>query len=332
MNFLDTIRYLQSGLNNEFAFDAMRGTLNIRKYRLSLSQYLEEGGDRTELAGASIKRLLSAPCDIDYDNDFDDFGPKSLPTIAPIGIGTYNYKGGSTPIRQAIRVYSWVYPVLVDTAETYGTEEIVGEAIKNQRKNVFLATKVARHHQSAKSVRNAVERSLKVLQVDYIDLYQIHWPSPTIPITETIGAMEDLVDEGKIRFIGVCNFSLDQLATARRSITRHDIAAIQNRYNLIDRSVEDCILPYAKKWGIKFIAYSPLAQSYRLKAFDNQIMTIGAVEESSEKTLSQIALRWLIDNGALPIPRSNSWKHLEENLGSLGWSLSKREKAFLNAI
>ncbi|MDW8083606.1 MAG: aldo/keto reductase [Candidatus Caldarchaeum sp.] len=151
----------------------------------------------------------------------------------------------------------------IDTAEVYGSgisEQIIGKALKDVKEEVLIATKVAPHHLTYDGVMKACERSLRRLEVNTIDLYQIHFPNPVIPITQTMKAMEKLVKDGKIRYIGVSNFSLKELVKARESLKSEDIVSNQVRYNLIQRQIEKDLYPYCVKEKISILAYSPLAQ------------------------------------------------------------------------
>src|SRR5260370_2258534 len=134
-----------------------------------------------------------------------------------IGFGTWNYGGGVEPLRAAIESGA----CLIDTAEAYGTEEIVGKAINGQRDRVFLATKVLPRNFRECDLIAAAERSLRRLGTDYIDLYQLHWPNLTIPIEEPMKGMEKLVDEGKVRFIGFTNFSFPYLIKPQPPVPTH---------------------------------------------------------------------------------------------------------------
>ena len=154
--------------------------------------------------------------------------------IPEIGPGTWEYGGGVEPLRRALSLGAF----LIDTAEIYGTEGVVGEAVQGHREQVFIATKVSGDHLRHGDVLRAADNSLKRLGTHYIDLYQIHWPNPRVPIQETMGALETLVDTGKVRFIGVSNFSLRELQEAREAMQRHPIVANQVLYNLFDREVE----------------------------------------------------------------------------------------------
>src|SRR5258708_30318481 len=175
--------------------------------------------------------------------------------LPEVGLGTWQYHGGVEPIRKAIVLGS----SLVDTAESYCTEEIVGEAVKELRNRVFIATKVSPKHFRRSDVLMAADRSLGRLRTDYIDLYQLHWPNCTVPIEETMGAMEEVVVRGKIRFIGVSNFSVPELRKAQRALSKYRVVSNQVRYSLVDRSVEVDLVRYCGENKITVMAYSPLA-------------------------------------------------------------------------
>jgi aryl-alcohol dehydrogenase-like predicted oxidoreductase len=156
----------------------------------------------------------------------------------------------------------------IDTAAVYGlghSEEIVAQALKGNRDKVFVATKcgmvwnekgVVTKNLKPKSIRKEVEDSLRRLQTDYIDLYQFHWPDPATPVEDSWMTMTELVSEGKVRNIGVCNFSIVDLERCR-SIA--PVQSLQPPYNMLNREVEKELLPYCRKFGIGVIAYSPMA-------------------------------------------------------------------------
>lgn len=137
-------------------------------------------------------------------------------TLPEIGLGTWQYRGGIGPLRKGISLGAH----LIDTAEIYGTEGMVGEAVKGDRPQVFIATKVSGNHLRYDEVLRAAEESLRRLGTDYIDLYQIHWPDPNAPMKETLRAMEALVDMGKVKFIGVSNFYVKNLEEAQACMTK----------------------------------------------------------------------------------------------------------------
>ncbi len=238
--------------------------------------------------------------------------------LPEIGFGTWNYGGGVEPLRTAIEYGA----CLIDTAEAYGTEEIVGKAIKGQRDRVFLATKVLPRNFRECDLIAAAERSLRRLGTYYIDLYQLHWPNLTIPIEEPMKGMERLVDDGKVRFIGVSNFSVRDLINAQAALAKQRIVANQVRYNLIERTIEGGLLQYCQKNGITVIAYSPLATSLgNIRAADPEGV-LPKVAEASFKSPAQVALNWCINKeSVIAIPKASSVEHVVENMGASGWQL-----------
>jgi diketogulonate reductase-like aldo/keto reductase len=238
--------------------------------------------------------------------------------LPEIGIGTWNYRGGVEPLRAAIEYGA----CLIDTAEAYGTEEIVGQAIKGQRDRVFLATKVLPRNFKQRDLIAAAERSLRRLGTDHIDLYQLHWPNLTIPIEEPMRGMENLVDAGKVRFIGVSNFSVSDLTNAQSALAKHRIVANQVRYSLVERTIEGGLLQYCQKNGITVIAYSPLARGLgNIRAADPEGV-LRKVAEVSSKSEAQVALNWCINKeSVIAIPKASSIEHVVENMGASGWEL-----------
>src|SRR5437879_9213151 len=206
--------------------------------------------------------------------------------LPEIGFGTWNYGGGVEPLRAAIEYGA----CLIDTAEAYGTEEIVGKAIKGQRDRVFLATKVLPRNFRQCDLIAAAERSLRRLGTDHIDLYQLHWPNLTIPIEEPMKGMEKLVDEGKVRLIGVSNFSVRDLINAQAALAKQRIVANQVRYSLVERTIEGGLLQYCQKNGITVIAYSPLSTGLaKIRAADPDGL-LPRVAEATSRSAGQVAL------------------------------------------
>ncbi len=236
-----------------------------------------------------------------------------------IRFGTWNYSGGVEPLRAAIECGAG----LIDTAEAYGTEEIVGRAIKGQRDRVFLASKVLPRNFKQRDLIAAAERSLWRLGTDHIDLYQLHWPNLTIPIEEPMRGMEKLVDAGKVRFIGVSNFSVRDLINAQAALTKQRIVANQVRYSLVERTIEGrLLLQYCQKNGITVIAYSPLATGLgNIRAADPEVV-LRRVAEASSKSEAQVALNWCISKEkVIAIPKASTVAHVMENVGASGWKL-----------
>ncbi len=258
-----------------------------------------------------------------------------------------------------------------DTADMYGpflNEELVGKALKGIRKDITLATKfgilrdpnnpsVRGVNGRPEYVRSACEASLKRLQVDTIDLYYQHRVDPDTPIEETVGAMAQLVAEGKVRAIGLSEASPQ---TLRKAHAVHPITALETEYSLWSREPEDELLQTCQELGIAFVAYSPLGRGFltgQLKSFDDlaeddwrrfsprfqgenfqkNLELVKKIQElASEKgcTPSQLALAWVMAQGdhIFPIPGTKQIKYLEENNGSLKVSLSKEDLKMIDAI
>jgi diketogulonate reductase-like aldo/keto reductase len=272
------------------------------------------------MADMGIPRILRKPSSekIEHLSMFSKEQANRGIRLPEIGFGTWNYRGGVEPLRAAIDCGAR----LIDTAESYGTEEIVGEAIKGRRHQVFLATKVLPRNFRRRDLIAAAERSLRRLGTDHIDLYQLHWPNLAIPIEEPMRGMEELVDAGKVRFIGVSNFSVRDLVNAQAALFKQRIVANQVRYSLIERTIEGGLLEYCQKNGITVIAYSPLAMGLgNIRAADPEGVLHKAAE-ASDKSDAQVALNWCIRNeNVVAIPKASSVERVVENMGASGWKL-----------
>lgn len=220
---------------------------------------------------------------------------------------------------------------LIDTAEVYGgglAEEIIGEAIKEiPRKELFLVSKVWKEHLAHNQVIEAAKKSLQRLRTDYLDLYLIHAPGETIPLSETMPAMEVLVEQGLVRAIGVSNFSVSQMEEARKYLRNIKISANQIEYNLVHREAETEIIPYCREHDITIMAHRPLAKGL-LTHSQNQVLN--ELAEKYKKTPPQIALNWIMSQGHVAIPKAMSLEHLRENWGALGWQLEPADVALLS--
>lgn len=239
--------------------------------------------------------------------------------LPEIGLGTSKYQGGVEPLRRGIDLGVR----LIDTAEFYGTEEIVGEAVKGIRDRVFIATKVWTSHFKRADLLMAAEKSLERLRTDHIDLYQLHFPNHAVPIEETMAAMEELVDAGKVRFIGVCNFSVAELRKARAALVKYKIVSNQVGYSLVDRSIETSLLPYCQEHRITVIAYSPLGRGFHNIIRKDRRGALSRVAAITGKTEAQVALKWCVSKeGVIAITKAASLDHVVENCNTFGWRLS----------
>ena len=256
----------------------------------------------------------------------------------------------------------------LDTAEMYGphtNESLLGKALKNRREDVVLATKFGINRDAdmrmtndgtPANVRRAIDGSLKRLGTDHVDLYYLHRVDPNVPIEETVGAMGELVSEGKVRHLGLSEAAPDTLRAAHET---HPITALQTEYSLWTREVEDSILPTCRELGVGFVAYSPLGRGFlsgRFRSPDeldpddfrrrgprftgdalerNQAL-VGKVEElAGEKgcTPGQLALAWVLAQGddVVPIPGTKRRSYLEENLAAVDVELSEDDLARIDA-
>ncbi|MEG6590681.1 aldo/keto reductase [Paenibacillus barengoltzii] len=257
-----------------------------------------------------------------------------------------------------------------DTADMYGVgknEELLGKALKGHRDEVVIATKFGNVRGpegqflgiSGKPdyVRSACEASLRRLGVDHIDLYYQHRVDPNTPIEETVGAMAELVKEGKVRFIGLSEAGP---STIRRAHAVHPITALQTEYSLWSRDVEDEILPVCRELGIGFVPYSPLGRGFLTgqirkyedlaeddfrrnsprfqgENFKRNLDLVEKIKEiAAEKNCepSQLALAWLLAQGEdiVPIPGTKRRRYLEENVGALDVKLTKADLARIDEV
>jgi diketogulonate reductase-like aldo/keto reductase len=255
---------------------------------------------------------------------------KTSEKVSAIGMGTWRL--GSTQnekerLRQieALQRGIELGMNLIDTAEYYadgGAERLVGEAIRDRsRDDVFIATKVWPTHLHHDDVLEACNRSIQRLGVRQIDLYQVHWPNPRIPIRETMNAMEKLVRDGKVRYIGVSNFSADQTKEAQDVLTKNELVSNQVEYSLTERSIEKGLLPYCEKEGITVIAYTPLGSGN----IPTSLIPCSILVKYN-LTPVQAALNWVTHrDGVVAIPKSAKREHTEENAGALSVRMSEED-------
>jgi len=260
---------------------------------------------------------------------------------------------------------------LFDTADAYGpftNEILVGRALKEQRDKVILATKCglvvtdpATHQYARKAtptyIQAACEASLKRLGVEVIDLYQLHRPDPEVPIEESVGAMADLIRQGKVRAIGL---SECDLPTLERAYKIYPFSTLQSELSLWTREVLSEILPWCKAHQVAFLPFSPLGRGFLTGRYQNQeqigkgdfranmprfqaeaikanqklVDKIGEIAERLGASKAQVALAWVLAQGeqVVPIPGTKRQAYLEENLGATSLQLSANDLAELNAL
>jgi pyridoxine 4-dehydrogenase len=247
--------------------------------------------------------------------------PLGLGTMSLTGRGVWGARADPASARALLRRAVDLGVELFDTADSYGpevAENLVREAL-HPYDGLLIATKggFRRHgpHEwepdcRPESLRAACESSLRRLEVERIDLYQLHVVDARVPVEDSVGALAGLREEGKIRDIGVCNVDVAQLERARR-VT--DVATVQNRFSLAERGSAN-VLARCAETGLAFIAWAPLAKGFLSKASG----ALASVAEARGATPGQVALAWAIRSGAVPIPGTASIAHLEENAGALG--------------
>jgi aryl-alcohol dehydrogenase-like predicted oxidoreductase len=251
---------------------------------------------------------------------------------------------------------------LIDTANVYGlghSEEIVAKAVKGQRDKAVIATKVGARvdaeggitwDSSPKHLFEEVENSLRRLNTDYIDIYQIHWPDADTPLADTMGAFNRLIEQGKIRYAGVCNFTKDQL---EESIKYAPLVSNQIRYNMLERDNEVDVIPFCIQNGIGIMAYGPLAHGLlggefqrgdklqdddwrsRYTLFEapvfEKIMGIvdklGPIAKSYDRTLAHLAINWTLSRNGITtaLIGMRQADHVDENAQAAGWNLSAKD-------
>lgn len=262
---------------------------------------------------------------------------------------------------------------LIDTAPVYGfgcSEEIIGRALAqgNRREHVVLATKVAIEwsqdqgrvwrNASRERIMREIDDSLRRLQTDYIDLYQVHWPDPVTPIEQTANAMDALYRAGKIRAIGVSNFSPEQMELFREVAPLH---ANQPPYNLFERGIESNVLPYCRRRGIATITYGALCRGllsgrmtrdrvfqgddlrqvdpkFQPPRFDQYLAAVKALDELARhrygKSTMALALRWLLDQPGLTVALWSAQRpdQLDPVTGVMGWHLDQEAMTAIDEI
>jgi aryl-alcohol dehydrogenase-like predicted oxidoreductase len=289
-------------------------------------------------------------------------------TVSALGLGCMGMSefygpGDETESTATIRAFLDAGGTLLDTADMYGpftNEMLVGRAIASRRDDVVLATKFGNERRadgswvgingSPEYVRAACDASLQRLGVDHIDLYYQHRVDQAVPIEDTVGAMAELVQAGKVLHLGLSEAGAD---TVRRAHAVHPISALQTEYSLWEREPETKILPVLAELGIGFVPYSPLGRGFltgRLRSpddfakddfrrhsprfqgenFTRNLELVDRVKELADAkgcTPAQLALAWLLAQGAniVPIPGTTKRERLRENLGALGVELSAED-------
>lgn len=264
---------------------------------------------------------------------------KNNTPISAIGFGTgfhlpKNENGSS--LEDTIRTSLDNGVNFIDTAPVYGdgmSEIMLGEILqKVDRNKVFLASKVSPKDTSYLGTIKSAEDSLRRLKTDVIDLFQVHWPNPNVPLEETMRGMEKLIEQGKIKHIGVSNFLMSEVKAAMNGLSNNKLSTIQTEYNLFERSVENDVIPFCDKNDILLIAYSPLAQGNLVNGKDQRDLLL-KISNKYEKTTGQVVLNWLCYREQVIVIPNTSKKHRAlENSKSLDFELSENDYNLMSSV
>ncbi len=296
---------------------------------------------------------------------------KSSLKVSRIGLGTLAFGHKSKGIQNKEEIFDCLNYAfdnginLIDTAESYSgglTEQYIGEAIKTRgdREDLVIVTKVSPDHLSYTNVLKAANKSLERLQTDYIDLLLVHWPWPYTQMSESMKAMDELLDQGKIHYVGLSNSKNVFTQEAIDSLQNGDIIVNEIEYNLINRSIEKLMLPYLRTHKISVLAYYPLLGSFLTAKYDENTIfpendfrnhdpyfknkenfnkskelfeLMRAIAKKYDAIPAEVAINWLLkDNDIIPIPGAKKISHIESNIHATTWELTREEYDKLTRI
>jgi diketogulonate reductase-like aldo/keto reductase len=233
--------------------------------------------------------------------------------IPSLGLGTWQLQG-SRCIR-AVRYAIEVGYRHIDTAAIYQNHEEVGKGIYDaevERQDLFITSKVWRDDLKFQQTIDACHRALDELELDYLDLYLIHWPNKSLPVQETLEAMQELKEKGLIKAIGVSNFTTEHIKSAQKA----GVEIVNNQVEYHPSLNQEELLAFCEKEDILLTAYSPLA-----RGDDLELEVIQELAQKYEKSPAQVVLNWLISKGIVAIPKASTKEHIQSNWETLSWEL-----------
>lgn len=240
--------------------------------------------------------------------------------VCPLGQGTYQMGRRRGEEIQALRRGIELGLNLIDTAEMYGTEDLVGEAVRDCRDKAYIVSKVLPGNASYKGTKRACELSLRRLGTDYIDLYLLHWIG-AYPFSETVCALVELQQEGKILSWGMGNLDVADMEQILSLPHGKDCAANQVLYNIVERGIEYDLIPWSEQHHIPVMAYTPLGEG-RLKSHK----TLVEIARRHDASPAQVMLAWIMRSGnVMAIPKASSVTHVEDNAKSLDLVLTEED-------
>ena len=250
---------------------------------------------------------------------------KSSSEMPMLGLGTWDLRGQACV--QAVKMALNLGYTHIDTAWMYENQGAIGDALKEvgaDRERLFITSKVWNTHLHFDGVLEQCEESLRDLQTSYVDLFLIHWPNEAVPLDETFRAMKQLSDEGKVQNVGVSNFSVNLLEESQ-SVSEVPITVNQIKYHPGEQKRD--VLQWCNEHRVVVTAYTPLGRGAILVE-----PTLVEIAERQSKTPGQVALRWLVQQGMVVIPKASSEGHLKENMDVFDWFLSAEDMERVNKL
>jgi 2,5-diketo-D-gluconate reductase B len=245
--------------------------------------------------------------------------------IPVVGLGTWELTGEAC--LKAVPIALELGYTHIDTAFWYGNHTQIAQALQvasADRSQLFITSKIPPIHLKRDDLLRTADTCLAELQTDYLDLLLIHWPNRTVPMAETFAAMKELVDDGKVRSIGVSNFTINHV---RKAMQVSEMPIAVNQVELHPLLYQADLIEFCQSNNVLVEAYSPLARGRILTH-----PTLLAIARKYGKTAAQVSLRWLLQKGCVVLPKASSEPHLRDNLGALGWELSPDDVQQLDSL
>jgi aryl-alcohol dehydrogenase-like predicted oxidoreductase len=282
--------------------------------------------------------------------EFRDLGTTST-KVSAIGIGTNGIGGitshalGGRDAKDISKDEEWVRLLrlgidlgmtFIDTAERHAAghcEEIIGRAMKGMRDKAFVATKFSPEDNSYEGVLKAANRSLVRLDTSYIDLFQIHWPNPNVPLDQTMRALKTLINEEKVKYTGLCNFSIRETRAAMSYIDPEHFVSISHGYNLLERTPAEQLIHFSKENKLTFVAYTPFLYGMMTAKNDQRMKSLSEISKRNNISVPQLVLNWVIrEPNVITIPKTSNEAHLKDNASALDIKVNSEDLAIISEL